>query len=231
MGRLAGIVKEEKKRGKFIVFEGPEGGGKSTQLPLLAAFLRGRGLEVVATREPGGTALAEEIRGLVQSVRDDAPVPEAETLLFLASRAQHVARVIAPALERGAWVLSDRFEDSTFAYQGAGRGFRLPALRALNRFATRGLRPDLVLVLDVSRGRARERLKARQDTTDTGADRFEREEERFHERLRRRFLALAGSAPGRYAVIDAERPPERVEADIRGAVEGRLMKGAGPHAG
>ena len=206
------------KRGKFIAFEGPEGCGKSTHLPLLAAFLRERGIEVVTTREPGGTALAEQIRTMLQSIRDEAPVPSAEVLLFLASRAQHVAKVIRPALERGAWVLTDRFEDSTFAYQGAGRGFDDRTLRELNRFATGGCSPDLVLLLDIPRTTGRQRLSARQAATVTEADRFEREAELFHERLREGFLALAREAPERYAIIKTDPPREEVARLIRAAV-------------
>jgi dTMP kinase len=210
-----------KERGRFISFEGPEGGGKSTHIARLAEALRRRGLEVVMTREPGGTQLAEDIRALLQDVREDAPVPRAEVLLFLASRAQHVAKVIAPALARGAWVLTDRFEDSTFAYQGAGRGFALDGLRRLNDFATGGVRPDLVLVLDVSRQESRARLAVRQAAAGTGADRIEREADAFHERLRGEFLALAAAEPARYAVIDSERPVDEVGRDILGIVEER----------
>jgi len=211
-------------QGRFIAFEGPEGCGKSTHLPLLADFLRSKGFEVVTTREPGGTQLAEQVREILQSTRQEAPVPAAEVLLFLASRAQHIAKVIRPALERGAWVLTDRFEDSTFAYQGAGRGFPSEQLRLLNRFATEGITPDLVLVLDIDRVCGRSRLAERQNATATESDRFESETEQFHERLRQCFLSLASADSSRYAVIDSAPPTDEVQCSIRREVEQRLLK-------
>ena len=136
-------------RGKFITFEGPEGGGKSTHIRLLAERLRAEGRTVLVTREPGGTPLAEKIRGLVREELDDPPVTRSEVLLFLAARAQVVSQVIRPALARGEWVLCDRFADSTFAYQGYGRGIDVGLLRNFNDFATEGLVPDLTILLDV----------------------------------------------------------------------------------
>ncbi len=216
--------------GKFITFEGPEGSGKSTHIRLLADHLRGRGVEVTLTREPGGTPTGEAIRGLLQHNRSgEAPVPRAEVLLFLASRAQHVERLIRPALEKGAWVLCDRFDDSTLAYQGYGRGFDLAELRAVNRFATHGLTPDLTFLLDVAPETSRRRLQARLAQTAIAPDRIECEANDFHVRLRNGFLELARQSPERFAVLVTERAQEQVAADIRAVVDERLIGGADAH--
>lgn len=204
--------------GKFITFEGPEGSGKSTHIKLLKAYLEERGIEVVLTREPGGTPLGEEIRKILQHDHSEPPVPSAEVLLFLASRAQHVERLIRPALQQGKWVLCDRFADSTFAYQGYGRGFDMESLRAVNAFAVSGLRPDLTVLLDVTPQTSRERLAARQASTATTPDRIEREAAAFHERVRNGFLALAKEEPERLVVINTEREQLEVAASIREAV-------------
>jgi dTMP kinase len=209
--------------GKFITFEGPEGSGKSTHIKLLKAFLEARGIEVVMTREPGGTPLGEEIRKILQHDHSEAPVPHAEVLLFLASRAQHVERLIRPALAQGKWVLCDRFDDSTFAYQGYGRGFPMEGLRAVNAFAISGLRPDLTVLLDVAPHTSRERLAARQAKTATAPDRIEREAAAFHEKVRNGFLALAAEEPDRIAVISTERDREAVAIDVRKAIEQKFF--------
>lgn len=190
-------------RGKFITFEGPEGGGKSTHVKKLAERLKADGRKVLVTREPGGTRLAELIRALVREEVDDPPVTRSEVLLFLAARAQVVANVIKPALARGEWVLCDRFADSTFAYQGYGRGIDVALLKDLNDFATEGLLPDLTILLDVPLEVSRERLAARQAATATKADRIELAGEMFHRRLREGFLELARAEPARFAVIDS----------------------------
>jgi dTMP kinase len=211
-------------RGNFITFEGPEGSGKSTHIKLLKAFLEARGIEVVLTREPGGTPLGEEIRKILQHDHSEAPVPHAEVLLFLASRAQHVERLIRPALAEGKWVLCDRFDDSTFAYQGYGRGFEMAGLKAVNAFAISGLRPDLTVLLDVAPQTSRERLAARQAQTATAPDRIEREAVAFHEKVRNGFLALAAEEPDRIAVISTERDREAVAADVRRAIENKFFQ-------
>lgn len=209
--------------GKFITFEGPEGSGKSTHVRLLAEYLTRCGIEVLCTREPGGTPTGEAIRGLLQhNGSGEVPVPRAEVLLFLASRAQHVERLIRPALEQGAWVLCDRFDDSTFAYQGYGRGFGLDELRVVNQFATHGLKPDLTVLLDVMPETSRGRLLARQSRTSTPPDRIESEVPEFHDRLRNGFLELARQDPERFVVVATEREQEQVAADIREAVAVRL---------
>ena len=205
-------------RGKFISFEGPEGGGKSTHVAALADALRAEGKSVLVTREPGGTRLAELIRGLVREELEDPPVTRAEVLLFLASRAQVVANVIKPALARGEWVLCDRFSDSTFAYQGYGRGIDVQLLKELNEFATEGLVPDLTILLDVPLEVSRTRLAARQAATATAADRIEQAGVMFHRRLREGFLELANVEPGRFAVIDSSVDMACVAAAVAEAV-------------
>ena len=205
-------------RGKFITFEGPEGGGKSTHIRLLAERLRAEGRTVLVTREPGGTPLAEKIRGLVREELDDPPVTRSEVLLFLAARAQVVSQVIRPALARGEWVLCDRFADSTFAYQGYGRGIDVGLLRNFNDFATEGLVPDLTILLDVPLEVSRSRLAARQAATATAADRIEQAGTMFHRRLREGFLELAQAEPRRFAVIDSSGGVEQVAAAVAAAV-------------
>ena len=205
-------------RGKFISFEGPEGGGKSTHVAALAEALRTEGKSVLVTREPGGTRLAELIRGLVREELEDPPVTRAEVLLFLASRAQVVANVIKPALARGEWVLCDRFSDSTFAYQGFGRGIDVQLLKNFNDFVTEGLVPDMTFLLDVPPDVSRERLAARQAATDASGDRIETAGEMFHRRLREGFFELAHAEPKRFVVIDATQSIDTVAAAVqRGA--------------
>ena len=208
--------------GHLITFEGPEGGGKSTQANLLAELLRARGIEVVTTREPGGTPTGEIIRDLLQNDLSREPLCDAtEALLFCASRAQLCRNVLAPALERGAWVVLDRFTDSTLAYQGFGRGFDVATLRRLNDFATGPVRPALTLLLDLpveeGLGRALERSGKK--------DRIEQAPLDFHRRLREGYLELAREEPGRFAVIDASKPVPEVAAAIRDLVEARFFAG------
>ena len=210
--------------GKFITFEGPEGGGKTTHIRLLADFLRERGIDVTLTREPGGTPTGEAIRSLLQhNGAGEPPTDRTEVLLFLASRAQHVERLIRPALALGKWVLCDRFDDSTMAYQGYGRGFDLSVLRAVNDFATAGLTPDLTVLLDVPPDTSRQRLLARQALTADAPDRIEREAAEFHARLRSGFLELARQEPDRFLVVDAARELNLVAAGIREAIIQRWM--------
>ena len=208
-------------RGRFITFEGPEGGGKSTHVRELAEALRAEGKTVLVTREPGGTRLAELIRGLVREEVDDPPVTRSEVLLFLAARAQVVANVIKPALARGEWVICDRYADSTFAYQGYGRGIDVGLLKNLNDFATEGLVPDLTILLDVPPEVSRARLEARQAATATAADRIELAGSSFHRRLRDGFLELAKAEPARFVVIDSSGAREDVSRTILKAVHDR----------
>ena len=204
-------------RGKFITFEGGEGCGKSTQVKRFAAALESRGIKVLLTREPGGTRLAELVRRLLKDEAEDPPVDRAELLLFLAARAQLVRNVIRPALEEGTWVVSDRFSDSTVAYQGYGRGLPLDFVRAANDFACEGLRPDLTFLLDLDPAVAQARMRGREQATNTAADRIERAGDEFHARLRRGFLALAAADAPRFAVIDASASPDEVFSSILSA--------------
>ncbi len=203
-------------RGKFITLEGPEGAGKSTHLKCLAERLQAQGIKVLTTREPGGTPLSEAIRGLLQfDTAGESPVPTAELLLFLASRAQLVTNVIRPALDRGEWVLSDRFCDSTFAYQGYGRGMDLAQLRILNAFATDNLLPDCTLLLDIPQEESRRRVEVRKGAV----DRFEQERDTFHLRLAEGFRALAQADPQRIRRIDSSGPQALTAERIWSTIE------------
>ena len=207
--------------GRFITFEGGEGCGKSTQVRRLAAALEERGRKVLLTREPGGTRLAEMIRTLLKDEAEDPPVDRAELLLFLAARAQLVRNVIRPALDAGTWVLSDRFSDSTIAYQGYGRGLPVDFVKAANDFACEGLAPDLTLLLDVEPSVAAQRMRGREAATNTSADRIERAGDDFHARLRRGFLELAAANPSRIVTIDASGTPDEVARAVLSACAGR----------
>lgn len=198
------------ERGTFITFEGGEGCGKSTQARRLAEALERNGIEVLSTREPGGTVLSEKIRGLLKDETEDPPCDRGELLLFLAARAQLVANVIAPALEAGKWVVSDRFRDSTLAYQGYGRGLPLDFLDRANDFACNSLKSDLTILLDVPPEIAAERMRAREAATGTSADRIELAGGDFHARLRRGFMELAAADSGRVTVIDASGNEDEV---------------------
>ena len=201
-------------RGKFITFEGGEGCGKSTQVKRLEAALEAEGVQVLLTREPGGTWLSEEIRHLIKDQETDAPCDRSELLLFLAARAQLVKNVIRPALEKGVWVISDRFSDSTLAYQGYGRGLPLEAIRLANDFACDGLKPDLTFLLDVSPEVSHARMHQREEATNTTADRIEKAGDDFHARLRAGFAALAKAEPERILTIDANGTPDQVWEQI-----------------
>ena len=205
--------------GKFITFEGPEGAGKSTQLRLLAEELRSRGLEVVTTREPGGTPLAELLRNILKTHQGTETLhPETELLLMEAARSQHAREVILPALERGAVVLCDRFYDSTTAYQGAARNIDTSLIAELNIFAAAFRKPDLTLILDLDIESGFRRAGKRQETAGE-YDRFEAENRSFHSRVREGFHAIAAKEPQRVRIIDAEGTPEEVAARIRSAAD------------
>jgi len=201
-------------RGRFITFEGGEGCGKSTQVKRLKEALETSGREVVLTREPGGTWLSEQIRSLIKDQAEDPPCDRSELLLFLAARAQLVRNVIRPALEDGKWVISDRFSDSTLAYQGYGRGLPLEVIRVANDFACEGLKPDLTLLLEVSPETATARMRKREQATHTAADRIEQAGSDFHNRLRAGFSRLADEEPERIVRIDANGTPDEVWENI-----------------
>lgn len=205
-------------RGRFITLEGGEGAGKSTQLKRLAARLEGAGVEVVATREPGGSPGAESIRELVLNGATDRWSPVTETLLMYAARRDHIERVIRPALTRGAWVVCDRFADSTRAYQGAAGGTDPALIAALETHILEDTRPDLTLIFDFPPETGLARAAAR-----PGAEmRFESKGMAFHEKLREGFLAIARAEPARCAVIDAQGSIEEVEAAVWATVQARL---------
>jgi dTMP kinase len=188
-------------RGRFLTFEGIEGVGKSTQIAKLATALGARGIDVLVTREPGGTPLAESIRSLVLQPRDEALPPLAELLLMFAARAVHLRNVIEPQLAQGRWVLCDRFTDATYAYQGAGRGVSGDAIATLEQLVQGERRPDLTLLLDAPVELASRRVQQRNSTG--GADRFERERAEFFERVRSGYLARAAAEAERIVIIDA----------------------------
>ena len=197
--------------GPFFVFEGGEGAGKSTQSAALADYLVARGHDVVRTREPGGTPAAEAIRAILLDTANTGLDDRAEALLFAASRGDHAARVIRPALERGDIVISDRFMDSSVAYQGVGRDLGLATVADLSLWATRGLRPDLTIVLDVDPEVGLARV--------VGPDRLESEPLDWHRRVRQAFLDIAAADPDRYLVLDASRPAEDLAVEITVVVE------------
>jgi dTMP kinase len=206
-------------KGRFITFEGGEGGGKTTQIARLAARLEAvRGRSVARTREPGGSPGAEAIRDLVLNGAVDRWSPVTETLLMYAARRDHIERVIAPALAEGRWVLCDRFADSTRAYQGAAGGADLGLISALERTVVGETLPDLTLILDLSPETGLARAQARAG----GEMRFESKGLAFHQALRAAFLDIAAGEPERCAVIDADQPVEAVETAIRAVVRERL---------
>jgi len=202
----------------FITLEGPEGSGKTTQIQLLAGWLREQGYEVVLTREPGGTDIGDQIRAVLHDPRNTAMGATAEILLYSADRAQHVAECIRPALADGKVVVSDRYYDSTLAYQGYGRGLDLEMLRTITAFATGGLKPDLTLYLDIA---PEEGLQRRQAGGEEW-NRLDAETLEFHQRVRAGYMELIEQEPERWVVIDAVRALEEVQEKIRAKVQARL---------
>jgi dTMP kinase len=204
--------------GKFITIEGGEGVGKSTQISALRDLLVSRGVTVVVTREPGGTPRAERIRELLLETTEEAMPPVCELLLMFAGRSTHIENVIRPALQRGIWVICDRFTDATYAYQGGGRGMNLDQIESLERWVQQDLRPDLTLLLDATVEIGARRAAARNEQRGI-TDRFEHEQKSFFERVRAAYLRRATAEPQRFAVIDASVDREAVTASIRAAVE------------
>ena len=204
-------------RGRFVTFEGGEGAGKTTQLERLASWLEGRGLEVVRTREPGGTPGAEAVRRLLVEGGAERWLPSTELLLVAAARDDHLRRLVLPALARGAWVLCDRYTDSTYAYQGVGGGLDPERIAALHEHVLDAPRPDLTLLLDLPPAAGLARREAAGRST-----RFDAMDEAFHARVREGFLALAAGEPDRIALVDASPDPDAVAAAIRELVAGRF---------
>ena len=194
-------------RGRFITFEGIDGAGKSTQIDVIESVLKARGIEVVRTREPGGTPLGEMIREKLLTVKMD---PATETLLFFASRAEHIAQVIEPALARGAWVLSDRFTDATYAYQVGGRGFSAEEVEALEAWTHGNVQPDRTVRFDINPEEASKRLKGTRTL-----DRFEKENIEFFKRVRQAYLDRATQNPTRFFIVNSMRDKEQISDELR----------------
>jgi dTMP kinase len=206
----------------FITLEGPDGSGKTTQIRLLHDALVAAGYNVLLTREPGGTAIGDQIRAVVHDVINVELVPTAEILLYSASRAQLVAQVIRPALAAGKIVLCDRYADSTMAYQGYGRGLDLEALSAITRFATGGLKPDLTVLLDLEPEVGLSRRQVGGDEL----NRMDRQELDFYQRMRQGYITLAAEEPERWIRVDASGPVEEVARAIKAAVIAKLNRRA-----
>ncbi len=198
------------QQGKFITVEGIEGVGKSTNLAHIKHFLLEQGIQLVTTREPGGTPVAEAVRELLLDTRHTDMVSDTELLLMFAARAQHLQELIKPALARGQWVVSDRFTDATYAYQGGGRGVSMTRISALEQWVQGDLRPDLTLILDADPEVGLARVAKRGNDT----DRFEQEKIDFFHKVRNVYLDKAASSPARYTIIDASQPLELVKAQL-----------------
>ncbi len=206
-------------KGLFITFEGIEGSGKSTQVKLLVKALQKRNLPYLTTREPGGTEIAEAIRSILLNPLYANMTPETELLLYCASRAQHTAELIIPALENGSIVICDRYFDSTYAYQGAARELDENLIDTLTRFATYGRIPDLTFLIDLPVQVGLSRIQSRQ------LDRLEKEKTAFHERVREQFLFIANKCPSRYVVLNGEQTPEEIHRQLLASLQPFLGEG------
>ena len=210
--------------GIFITFEGIDGSGKSTQLQMLADYLRSHGIEPVTTREPGGTPLGEKLRQAFLETTDSVS-PMAELLAFAADRAQHVEFLVKPSIERGLVVISDRFADATYAYQGAGRGFREDQVLQVIDLATGGLKPDLTLFFDIPVSTALQRMASRDHSLDV-KNRMDEETSEFYERVRTAYLKIAKREPNRFVIVDADGPAEEISkqviANVREVIDRRV---------
>jgi dTMP kinase len=203
------------KKNYFITLEGIEGAGKSTMLDCIVRTLSDAGVSFIKTREPGGTALAEGIRRILLSPTDESIAPDTELLLMFAGRAQHIYQVILPALREGKWVVSDRFTDATYAYQGGGRGIPYPRIAQMESWVQGDLRPDCTLLLDLPVDMGMQRVKERKG----GRDRIESEHHAFFERVRAAYLERAREDEARYRIIDAAQRIDKVQADIRETIQ------------
>ncbi len=211
-------MSEPEQRGKFITLEGTEGVGKSTNLAAMLACLEAHNIPYIQTREPGGTPLAEELRELLLSPRDEVVDAKAELLMVFAARAQHIESVIKPALARGEWVVSDRFTDATYAYQGGGRGLPVKLIESLESLVQEGLQPDCTILLDLDPAIGLERALNRGDL-----DRFESEQLAFFENVRSAYLARARADSLRFHIVDAAQPVEQVSAAVVAALEAQIL--------
>tara|TARA_B100000795_G_scaffold243914_1_gene208106 strand:- start:196 stop:834 length:639 start_codon:yes stop_codon:yes gene_type:complete len=207
------------KRGLFLTLEGAEGVGKSTNIGFVTQYLEKRGIEYVLTREPGGTQLAERIRDLLLAVHEEPMSGLTELLLVFAARAQHLDKIIEPALATGKWVVCDRFTDATFAYQGAGRGLSMETIDQLQSMVQGDLRPDLTIILDLDPEIGMQRASNRGEL-----DRFEREQQSFFRHVRQGYLDIAQAEPDRCTVIDASKALEDVKRNLLTVIEQRLLR-------
>jgi dTMP kinase len=207
----------------FLTFEGIDGSGKSTLMKLLAEHLKGLGLPVEMTRQPGGTSLGTELRDILLRTKGSPPSPEAELLIYEADRAHHVATAIRPWLQKKVWVLCDRYADSSLAFQGAGRQISKNQVRQLNEFATQGLKPDLTVLVDCPVEVSVKRRQLRQTNEKTKADRFENERREFHQAVRDEFLALAKAEPDRFVVLNSEKEPQSLLTELIQEMKGRKL--------
>ncbi len=209
-------------KGKFITLEGIEGSGKSTQIALLAKYLQSLGMPLVLTREPGGTPIGDEVRKILLDPANTTLDPKAELLLYAASRAQHLKEIIVPHLEKGV-VLCDRFADATLAYQGYGRGLDIDLIRRLDTIVCAGLRPDLTILLDIDAATGVERARGRNNSRGLDREaRFENEAIAFHERVRQGYLTRARAEPDRIRIVEASRPMDAIQAEMRKIVAKEL---------
>ena len=196
-------------KGRFLTLEGSEGAGKSSNLVFIEDFLRSTGIDLITTREPGGTGLGEAIRELLLDHRNTSMLDDTELLLMFAARSQHIHELILPALARGQWVLCDRFTDASYAYQGGGRGIAIERIAQLEQWVQGELRPDMTLLLDIPVEQGLQRAGQRSEP-----DRFEREQEQFFQRVRQTYLKRANAEPERYRIIDAAAPLEQVQQQL-----------------
>ncbi|HWR35659.1 MAG TPA: dTMP kinase [Clostridia bacterium] len=222
-------MQQHSNRGRFLTIEGLDGCGKSTQLERLAAVLRSEGIEVVITREPGGTPIGEKIRAVLLDSRTQGLAPMAELALMFASRAQQIEQTIKPVIAAGKWVLCDRFTDSSEAYQGGGRQLGSEAVLDLHRVICGGLQPDLTILMDsdvaasVMRARRRNQQKSAEDAAQADENRFEQESRQFFTRVHNKYLEIAEREPERVVVVDARKPADVVHPKIVEAVRSRLL--------
>ncbi len=213
-------------KGRFITFEGIEGSGKSTQIVLLANYLKAHQRPVTLTREPGGTAIGDQVRKILLDPGNTALVPSAELLLYAAARAQHLEELIRPELLSGKIVLCDRFSDATLAYQGYGRGLDRDMIAELDRIVTRGMRPDLTILLDIEAAAGLARARGRNSSRGLDAEaRFENEDLVFHERVRQGYRELAEREPERFRIVDASATPDEIQNRVRRIVD-EALRGA-----